>query len=50
MKLLQWIKNLFTGQSYQDSLDRFVSSKHPETPAEVEYWIREYDTHKGWAL
>lgn len=50
MKLLKWIKSLFTMTSYQDSLECFVNSKHPQNPAEVEYWIREYDTHKGWAL
>lgn len=45
-----WLNGLFAAQSYQDSLDRFVTSKHPTTTAEVEHWIREYDQHKGWAL
>lgn len=52
MQLLQWIKSLFSAPSYQDSLDSFVTSKHPHTTAEVEYWIQYYDQHKskGWAL
>lgn len=50
MKLLQWIKSLFAAPSYQAELERFVSSKHPTTTAEVEHWIRQYDTQKGWAL
>lgn len=52
MQLLKWIKSLFVGQSYQDSLEYFVSSKRPTTTAEVEYWIQYYDQHKNssWAL
>jgi hypothetical protein len=50
MKLLQWIKSLFAAQSYQDQLDSFIASKHPTTTAEVEHWIRQYDTRKEWAL
>jgi hypothetical protein len=49
MKLLQWIKSLFTSSSYQGELDKFVASKHPTTPGEVEHWIREYDYHNQWA-
>lgn len=50
MKLLQWIKSLFTAQSYQDQLDSYIASKRPTTTAEVEHWIRQYDTRKEWAL
>lgn len=51
MKLLQWIKSLFEGRTYQDSVEHYVASKHPKSTAEVEYWIREYDQHrKEWAL
>lgn len=48
---LGWIKSLIQVRTYQDSVEQFVASKHPATTAEVEYWIREYDTHhKEWAL
>jgi hypothetical protein len=53
MKFLEWIKSLFTEQSYQDSIEHYVASKHPTTTAEVEHWVREYDQHQrngGWAL
>jgi hypothetical protein len=53
MKFLEWIKSLFTEQSYQDSIERYVVSKNPTSAAEVEHWIREYAqrTHNGgWAL
>ena len=50
MKLLQWITSLFAVPSYQDQLDRFITSKRPTTTAEVEHWIRQYDTRKDWAL
>ena len=51
MQLLQWIKSLFSGVSYQDSLDYFISSKNPCSTAEVEYWIQYYEQHKDqiWA-
>ena len=52
MKLLQWIKSLFSGLSYQDSLDYFISSKSPCSTAEVEYWIQFYQQNiaREWAL
>jgi hypothetical protein len=51
MKLLEWIKSLFTERTYQDSVEYYVASKYPTSTAEVEYWIREYDTRrKDWAL
>ena len=49
--LFGWIKSLIQERSYQDSVEYYVASKHPTTTAEVEYWIREYDTHKkAWSL
>jgi hypothetical protein len=50
MKLLNWIKSLFGASSYQGELDKFVTSKHPSTTAEVEHWIKVYDQHqhKSW--
>jgi hypothetical protein len=51
MQLLKWIKSLFEGKSYQDSLEYFVASKRPTSTAEVEYWIQYYDQHKReWAI
>ena len=50
MKLLQWIKSLFAAPSYQGSVEQYVASKNPTTTAEVEHWIRQYDSRKEWAL
>jgi hypothetical protein len=50
MQLLQWIKSLFAARSYQDQLDSYITSKHPTTTAEVEHWIRQYDSRQGWSL
>lgn len=46
MKLLQWIKSLFSAPSYQDSLDAFVTAKRPQSVAEVEYWTHYFEIHK----
>ena len=49
--ILEWAKSLLQTRSYQDSVEYYVASKHPKSTAEVEYWIREYDTRrKDWAL
>ena len=49
--ILGWIKSLLQQRRYQDSVEQFVASKHPTTTAEVEYWIREYDTRRHeWSL
>ena len=49
--IIGWIKSLVQERTYQDSVEYYVASKNPKTTAEVEYWIREYDTHrKTWSL
>lgn len=51
MKLINWIKSLFSAPSYQDRLEAFVVSKHPSTVTEVEHWIEYYDIHyKEWVV
>lgn len=50
MKLLQWIKSLFSTPSYQDSVEYYVASKNPKSTAEVEYWVRHHNQQKGCAL
>lgn len=45
-KLIAWLQQ----PSYQNELDAFIASKHPTTTVEVEYWIRQYDQRKEWAL
>ncbi len=37
-KFLAWI----SASSLQNELDEFVSSKHPQSAAEVDYWVIQY--------
>lgn len=47
----EWVKSLFAKRTYQDSVEYYVASKHPKSTAEVEYWVREYETkQKDWAF
>lgn len=32
---------------YQSQIDNFISEKNPQSVAEVEYWIRQYEMTKG---
>lgn len=55
MKLLKWIKSLFTRKqvSYQHwHVEAFVESKKPRSTAEVEFWIRKFEQdqyqNRGW--
>lgn len=45
MKLLNWITSLIKQRSYKDGLEYFITSKKPQSTAEVEYWTRYYDEH-----
>jgi len=52
-KITQWFKLVFAPVSLENELDAYITSKHPTTPAEVEYWIDVYDRKKGqlvWKL
>jgi hypothetical protein len=46
MKLLKWIKSLFTVKPFnyqQWHVEAFVESKNPKSNAEVEYWVRKFE-------
>jgi hypothetical protein len=38
-QILDW----FIQSSQQSALEAFINSKNPTSPAEVDYWTREYD-------
>jgi hypothetical protein len=42
-KLLKW---LFASPNQQQELDEFIIKHRPTTPAEVDYWVREFDLRK----
>lgn len=52
IKMLKWIKSLFTTPTYQDSVEYYVVSKQPKSTAEVEYWINFYnqEQQKKWTI
>jgi hypothetical protein len=55
MKLLKWIKSLFTSANANYNnwhVEAYVASKRPQNSAEVEYWIRHYEhnSRNGWAI
>lgn len=54
-KFVSLIKSVISTKSItvrQNELDRFISSKNPTTPAEVDHWAKEYDRKQsaGWVL
>jgi hypothetical protein len=40
-KILEQLKKLFNTPT---ALERYIESKKPTSPAEVDYWLRQYDT------
>ena len=47
-KMLESFKHANT---YMSDLDKYITSKYPQSPAEIEHWIKEYDhQQKGWSL
>ncbi len=51
-QLLERLAEMFPGQDYQTRLDKFISSKYPQTTADVEYWQRQYDirNRNNWSM
>lgn len=41
--LIEKIKKSFKPTTYGEELENFVASHNPVTPADVEYWIEQYD-------
>jgi hypothetical protein len=44
--LIDPIVKLLTKDQFQTEVDLYISSKNPSSPAEVDYWMREYDYRK----
>jgi ArsR family metal-binding transcriptional regulator len=48
--ILERLAEMFPKQNYQSRLETFIVSKRPQNAAEIDMWIREYETNKqGWA-
>ena len=46
-----WVK-FIASSHYMSELDRYIASKHPQSPAEIEHWIKQFDhqQQKGWLV
>ena len=49
-----WVKKLAEDfqkpQTYGSQLEEYIASKNPQTTADVEMLMRQYDQRKEWAL
>ena len=43
LRLLERLAEMFPKQHYQSELDRFISSKYPQTAADVEHFTKEFE-------
>lgn len=52
--ILGWAKNLAEQfakpQTYGSALEAYIVQHEPQTPADVDRLMREFDHHHGWAL
>jgi len=42
-KIVNFFRDLITENSYSKGLERFISSKGVQSPADVDYWVRQYE-------
>ena len=53
--IISWLAKIFTTvkqTTYGSELDQFITSKHPQSVHDVEYWTMRYerDNLKGWKI
>ena len=48
-KLLKRLAQIFPSSNYQSRLDQYITNRHPQSTADVEYWERQYlqDQQRG---
>lgn len=44
--LLNWLSSAFAPESYQSELEAYIASKNPQTQADVDHWLAEYDNER----
>jgi hypothetical protein len=49
MQLLERLAEMFPRQNYQSRLDQYLTSKHVQNVADVEYWTRQYEQNSEWS-
>lgn len=43
LRILERLAEMFPTAHYQSELDRFISSKNPQNPADVEHFTKEFE-------
>lgn len=46
-RMLERLAEMFPTQHYQSELERYIASKHPQTPADIEHHTKEYEHRKS---
>jgi hypothetical protein len=49
IQLLERLAEMFPRQNYQSRLDQYLTSKHVQNVADVEYWTRQYEQNSEWS-
>lgn len=44
--MLEKLAEMFPKQDYQSRLDRYISSRNPQTPAEVDYYAHAFERNE----
>jgi hypothetical protein len=50
MKLMAWLKQFLQPNTYEQTVDAYVSSKRPTSAVEVEIWIKEFERKNRGSL
>ena len=51
--ILEKLAEMFPKQNYQSKVEQYINSKHPQSAADIEHWIRRYDQEASkwsWSL
>lgn len=43
LRLLERLAEMFPKQTYQHRLDQYIAARHPQSVADVEHFVKEYD-------
>lgn len=46
-KLKKLLQGVVTKSTHQSELERFITSKNPTSPAEIEHWVKAFDRNGG---
>lgn len=43
LKILERLAEMFPRQHYQSELDRYIASRYPQNPADVEHYTKQFE-------